>query len=198
MMSLCLLEIIKKLNLKKHWRVQLEIEDKIKLNLLEDALENYAVCLRIVHSNSEITSKIVFQYLPFLSLNILDLIDKFDLVEIADEYYPQNRHSFTRLLHSNRALLKQDTINKKYSVTRREILRYLDRNYDYLIKDYNILQKTRIKIKGQKDFAVYSYKGVPFFNNIQNLRFIKLFLDASNGVKGEELSLFSYSVVNFL
>lgn len=176
----------------------MEIKDQIKLDLIRDAFANYIVCLRIVRSNSEITSKIIFQYLPFLSLNLLDIIDKFDLFEIADEYYPQSRYDFTKLLHSNRALLKQDTINKKYSQNRKEILQLINKNYYFLTKDYNIIQKIRIKIKGQKDFAVYSYKGIPFFNNIQNSRFNELFLGDDYVIKGEDLTQFSYSVVNFL
>lgn len=175
----------------------MEIKDKIKKDLLEDALENYNVCLRIVRSNSEITSKILIQYFPFLSLNLLDIIDEFELSEIADEYYSQDVGEFTKLLHSSRAILKQDTTNTKYAENKKEILKYVNQNYNYLIKDYNIIQKIRIKFQGQKDFAVYSYKGVPFFNNIQNLRFIDFFLD-DDVINGEELSRFSSNAVNFL
>lgn len=175
----------------------MEIKDKIKKDLLEDALENYNVCLRIIRSNSEITSKILIQYFPFLSLNLLDIIDEFELSEIADEYYSQDVGEFTKLLHSSRAILKQDTTNTKYAENKKEILKYVNQNYNYLIKDYNIIQKIRIKFQGQKDFAVYSYKGVPFFNNIQNLRFIDFFLD-DDVINGEELSRFSSNAVNFL
>lgn len=176
----------------------MEIKQQIKLDLIRDALENYLVCLRLARSNSEITSRIALQYLPFLSLNLLDVIYKFDFLEIADEYYPQSRHNFTKLLHSNRALLKQDTINKKWSGNSQEILRLLNINYHYLTKDYNIIQKYIIKIIGQKDFAVYSYKGIPFLNNIQNARFIELFLDFDNEITGKDLTQFSYSMANFL
>ena len=175
----------------------MEIKDKIKKDLLEDALENYNICLKIIRSNSDIASIISLHYLPFFSLNLLDIIDKFELSEIADEYYPQDVGKFTKLLHSSRAILKQDTTNIKYDKNKNEILEHLKKNYNSLIKDYNIIQKIMIKFHGQKDFAVYSYKGVPFINNIQYSRFIDFFLE-NNVVKGEELSKFSCNAVNFL
>ncbi|EEB36746.1 hypothetical protein ANHYDRO_00418 [Anaerococcus hydrogenalis DSM 7454] len=176
----------------------MELEDKIKLNLIEDALENYFVCLRLVNSNSEISSRIVFQYLPFLSLNILDIADKFGLSIDENIYYKKNIYNFTKLLNYNRALLKQDTVYNKYSKIKKEILKSLNNNYYLLTKDYNIIQKFIINIIGQKDFAVYSYKGIPFYNNIQNIRFIECFLDSDNNINKGDLIHFSYSIANFL
>lgn len=176
----------------------MQIKNQIKLDLIKDALENYLVCLRLAHSNSEITSRIIFQYLPFLSLNLLDIIDKFDLSKVANEKYPQGKYTFTKLLNYNRALLKQDTINKNYAKNRKEIMKSLNNNYYFLTKDYNIIQKIIIKIHGQKDFAVFSYKGIPFLNNIQNSKFTDLFIDGNYAMKREELTQFSYSMVNFL
>lgn len=104
---------------------------------------------------------------------------------------------FTKLLQSNRSLLKQDAQVNKYRQIEKEIQQLLTKNYSLLTKDYNKYQKFIIKIIGQKDFAVFSYKGIPFMNNIQNARFISLFLN-NDTLFGGDLVKFSASTSNFL
>lgn len=184
--------------------MELNLEEQIKCNLFKDATQIYLVCRKIAFGNLEVTSKIALSFMPFLSLYILDIIKKFGLkensyfIEIINEYYPNDEEKFMNLLNQSRATLKQDTEDTKYSKNRNRILKNLKNNYKILTKDYNCLQKLVTRILGQKDFFVFSYKGIPYFNNIQSMKFIDLFIDNQYKIKSEELEVFSACATRIL
>lgn len=172
-------------------------QEKIKLDLIYNAFENYKILLKFLNSDKTIVSMVAFQYLPFLSLNLLDIINKFDYEQDANDRYPQNIMSFSKLMKENRLLIKQETDTNNYNIIKKKNLRFLDNNYKYLIKDYNRFQNLIIKTFGQKDYCVYSFMGIPFFNNIQQMRFIELFETTSEN-KNSDLIQITSSMANFL
>ncbi|MBG9983247.1 hypothetical protein HZY86_09280 [Aerococcaceae bacterium DSM 111020] len=172
-------------------------QEQINADLINDLFENYLVVLRLVNYDLKITSRIVFQYLPFLSLNLIDVINKFDLSELLNEAYPKGKCNFTELLNLNRLLLKQDTDVTKYSQIKNEIINSMNKNYHLLMNDYNKIQKLAIKFLGQKDFSVFSYKGIPYYNNFQHMRFYMFLLD-DNKISLEDLREFSANMTSFL
>ena len=172
-------------------------QKKIKLDLIYNAFENYKVILKFLNSDKRIVSMVGLQYLPFLSLNLLDIIKKFDYEQDANDRYPQNIMSFSKLMKENRLLIKQETDANNYNIIKKNNLRFLDDNYKHLIKDYNRFQNLIIKTFGQKDYCVYSFMGIPFFNNIQQMRFIEIFETNSENKKSDLIQITS-SMANFL
>ena len=65
-------------------------KDNIVLkNLLEEAIENYKVCIRLLRMPPDINSRVSISYVPFLSVTLLDIIDKLDCKFKVDHYYSQ-------------------------------------------------------------------------------------------------------------
>ena len=175
----------------------MNIKEQIKKDLILDAIENYKIILKLINSNPEIVSMIVFQYLPYLSLNLLDILDVFGHIESANNDYPQNIMKFSEIMKINRLLLKQETDTNKYKKIKKQILSLLEKNYNYLTKDYNDFQNLFIKLYGQKDFAVFSFKGIPFFNNIQYMRFTEIFINKKENISKDLIQITS-SMTSFL
>lgn len=167
-------------------------------NLLEEAIEHYKVCIRFMHMQSNISSMVAIPYIPFLSTTLLDIIDKYNYKEIVDQFYLQENYTFTQLLHEHRLILKQSTERRSYKKVSCEIEKSLKMNYLYLKKDYNIIQKMRIFLLGQADFSVFTYKRLPYINNIQNNKIAKLFLDKRGEISSEDIIKFTGSASNFL
>lgn len=165
--------------------------------LIKDTIENYKACIRITKSNKNIVSFVILQYLPFLSLNTLDLIQEFN-IETINDLYPHSTGKFTKLLSVNRNFLKTRTDSNKYSKVKKQLLKDIQINYNSLMKDYNIVQKLYIKIFGQKDLSVFSYKGIPFLNNLQIVQFLNQVKNENGEVLRDDLMTFSSSVSNFL
>lgn len=174
-------------------------KDNIVLkNLLEEAIENYKVCIRLLRMPPDINSRVSISYVPFLSVTLLDIIDKLDCKFKVDHYYSQPNYTFTQLLQEHRLILKQGTEQRSYKKICNEIKKSLEMNYLYLTKDYNIIQKMCISLFGQKDFSVYTYKNLPYMNNIQNNKMHKLFLDKRGNVSSADIKTFAGSASNFL
>ena len=167
-------------------------------NLLEEAIENYKVCIRLLRMPPNISSKVSIPYLPFLSVTLLDIIDKLDCKFEIDHYYAQSNYTFTQLLQEHRLILKQGTEQRSYKKICNEIKKSLEMNYLYLTKGYNVFQKMCISFFGQEDFSVYTYKNLPYMNNIQNNKMHKLFLDKRGNISSTDIKTFAGSASNFL
>lgn len=171
--------------------------ENLKKDLIRDTVENYKVCLRIVKSSPKIVSMVSLQYLPYLSLNVLDMIGEFKLNDV-DKHYDLRNAKFSQLLHASRNVLKTGTDNHKYNKVLKNLEHSIKTNYENLTKDYNFIQRLGIKIVGQKDLAVFSYNGIPFLNNIQHEQFINQFRAQQNEISSEDIINFSSSVTNIM
>lgn len=172
--------------------------NNIMKDILEEAIEHYKVCIRLLRLHPNISSKVSIPYVPFLSVTLLDIIDKLDCKSEVDHYYSQPKYTFTQLLQKHRLILKQGTEQRSCKKICNEIKKSLKMNYLYLTKDYNIIQKMCISLFGQEDFSVYTYKNLPYMNNIQNNTMHKLFLDKCGNVSSTDIKTFAGSASNFL
>jgi hypothetical protein len=136
---------------------------------------------------------IVYQYIQYLSLILVELIEKFELQGIVKKLDIE-----LKLLKELRANIKQKTEKNKYSDVEKQIKKVKEHNYKWMLGGYNIIQKGMVKIFGQKDFSVYSYKGVPFFNNNQ-IQFIfnRFWNQNSNKVESLKLKEFTEKIIVF-
>lgn len=125
------------------------------------------------------------------------MIGEFNLYDV-DEHYVLRNAKFSQLLHANRNVLKTGTDHHKYNKVLKKLEYSIKTNYESLTKDYNFIQKLRIKIVGQKDLAVFSYNGIPFLNNIQQEEFVNQFRGQKNGLSSEDIINFSSSVTNII
>lgn len=102
--------------------------------LLEEATEHYKVCISFIQMQPNISSMVAIPYIPFLSVTLLDVIDKLDCKAEADRCYAQNNYTFTQLLQEHRSILKQGTEQRSYKKSCNEIKKSLEMNYLFLKK----------------------------------------------------------------
>lgn len=130
-----------------------------------EALESFIALVKLTKSDKRIISSISNTYIPYLSLLCDDykniVFDKNnDLFDTMFEF-----PNFSKMLIKNRNFLKLKTdLNKPEKI----FLKYQEEiNYfnDYLTRDYSYKQKIYVKLFGQPDLSVHSFRGVPYYNN---------------------------------
>lgn len=169
----------------------------IKNELIEYALQSFHI---IMNNNMKLMSMTSFQYIFFLSLVLVEIIDKFNLKELVTKInFKKNEkeYDFNKILRKIRAILKQYTEENKYCEIKKIIEKTIENNYNWMLEGYDKEQLELIERYGQKDFCVYSYEGIPYFNNNQ----IKIFFsDFNNGnnIDGEAILEFMARTTRFL
>lgn len=135
----------------------------IKNELIEYALQSFHI---IMNTNKKLMSMTSFQYIFFLSLVLVEIIDKFNLKELVTKInFKKNEkeYDFNKILRKIRAILKQYTEENKYCEIKKIIEKTIENNYNWMLEGYDKEQLELIERSGQKDFCVYSYEGIPYF-----------------------------------
>lgn len=158
--------------------------------LIDEVAEARQALENLLNLEKEIQSEIAVGILPFLS-SLAEGIIKFLPSEDIKKLPRVNNIELKEIIGNVRVGYKQNSDKSLGKATTNSLERE-DSVYSELVKDYNILQKERIRIEGQKDLGVFYFKDIPYANTNQyQLHLTNMF----NQKEIKEISYFSKEAV---
>lgn len=154
--------------------------------LFDEVAETRQALENMITLKNKLPEEIAMGILPFLS-SLTDGIIKF-LPSEANLELPRIRNiEFKKIVETVRVGYKQNS-EKSLEKASTLVLRRSKYFYSELVKDYNLFQRLRIKISGQKELGVFYFKGIPYANTNQYCLHLETIL---NKTKRNEISYFS-------
>lgn len=167
--------------------------------LLIEVHEVYTLLYKLVNSDIKITSCISTSLIPYLSF-VCDSLDYFHegTNKIHSSWYEEIKGtSIQQLIKKNRITLKLYSDHKK-----NKVIPILEDDIslfsDYLIRDYNIIQKLFIKSFGQYDLGIYSFKNIDYANTYQLFKNSKAIYVINNELDGSTIQEFAKVLANYI
>lgn len=167
--------------------------------LLIEVQEVYEMMDKLTNSDVEITSYISTSLIPYLSF-VCDGLDYFHsgTNKVHSSWYEDiEENSVQKLIKENRSALKLYSENKKSKV----ISKLEDDTslfYEFLTSDYNLIQKIYIKLFGQHDLGIYSFRKIEYANTYQLFKNVKnLYID-NNRITGPIMREFGIVLANYI
>ena len=142
--------------------------------LLIEVQEVYELIHKLTNSDVEITSYISTSLIPYLSF-VCDGLDYFHAgtKEVHSSWYNNIKGiPVQKLIKENRSALKLYSEHKKNKVIPK-LEDDTDLFYEFLIGNYNLIQKVFIRLFGQHDLGIYSFKRIDYANTYQLFKNIK-------------------------
>lgn len=140
--------------------------------------EVYNMLVDLLELPKQINSVVTQPLIPALAF-ISAESDIFLGKNFYEEVYGENSY---KILKETRMLNKLN-YDKRIGVTKRALEKLLERAYEDLVSDYNIIQKGFIKMFGQDNYSIAYYKGKPYYNYLQLYEFLVSVIDDSKQSK---------------
>ncbi len=177
----------------------IELEQISYQELLIEVQEVYELIDKLTNSDVEITSYISTSLIPYLSF-VCDGLDYFHsgTNKVHSSWYKDiEGNPVQKLIKENRSALKLYSENKKNKV----IPKLEDDTalfYEFLIRNYNLIQRIFIKLFGQQDLGIYSFKKIEYANTYQLFKNVKTLYIDNNGIIGPVIKEFGIVLANYI
>lgn len=177
----------------------IETEQISYKELLIEVQEVYEMLDKLINSDDEITSYILTSLIPYLSF-VCEGLDYFhsETNKVHSSWYEDIKgNSVQKIIKETRSALKLYSENKKNKV----IPKLEDDTalfYEFLTSNYNLIQKTFIKLFGQHDLGIYSFKEIEYANTYQLFKNIKSLYINNNEIIGTVMREFGIVLANYI
>ncbi|WYU51921.1 hypothetical protein MHH67_21550 [Bacillus sp. FSL K6-0047] len=167
--------------------------------LLIEVQEVYELMHKLTNTDAEITSYISTSLIPYLSF-VCDGLDYFHAgtKEVHSSWYNDIKgNSVQNLIKENRSALK---LYSEYK--RNKVISKLEDDTalfnEFLIGNYNLIQKAFIKLLGQHDLGIYYFKNIDYANTYQLFKNIKTLYIGNKGIIGPLMKEFGIVLANYI
>ena len=167
--------------------------------LLIEVHEVYELLHKLTKSDIRIISYISTSLIPYLSF-VCDSLDYFHegTNKVHSSWYKGIKGtSIQKIIKENRSTLKLYSEHKKNKV----IPKLEDDTSlfnDFLIGDYNLMQKLFIKLFGQHDLGIYSFRNIDYANTYQLFKNSKALYTINHEFKGSVMEEFAMVLANYI